>query len=80
MKRSDEFFSLTYGKALVESARRPGHVPVYGTNGQTGTHDSPLFQGPGVVIGRKGVGHLGVEWVDEDYWVIDGSCDVVVGS
>jgi type I restriction enzyme S subunit len=34
-------------------------------------HDTPLFRGPGVVLGRKGAGHLGVEWVDSDFWVID---------
>ncbi|MGH3371527.1 MAG: restriction endonuclease subunit S, partial [Nocardioidaceae bacterium] len=34
-------------------------------------HDTALFEGPGVVIGRKGMGHLGVEWVYGDYWVID---------
>jgi type I restriction enzyme, S subunit len=31
----------------------------------------PLFAGPGVIIGRKGMGHLGVEWSDRDFWVID---------
>jgi type I restriction enzyme S subunit len=46
-------------------------VPVYGTNGQTGWHDTPLFEGPGIVVGRKGMGHLGVEWTDSDFWVID---------
>lgn len=77
LKRSNELFELKYGKALVASARRPGDVPVYGTNGQTGTHDTALFQGPGVVVGRKGVGHLGVEWVDRDYWVIDTAYSLV---
>lgn len=71
LERSADLFQLRYGKALVASSRRSGAVPVYGTNGQTGTHDTALFQGPGVVIGRKGAGHLGVEWVDRDYWVID---------
>ena len=58
-------------KALVASSRRPGRAPGFGTNGQTGTHDTPLFAGPGVVVGRKGAGHLGVHWTDQDYWVID---------
>ena len=71
LKPSIELFELRYGKALVESARRPGSIPVYGTNGQTGTHDTALFAGPGVVLGRKGMGNLGVEWVDHDFWVID---------
>lgn len=69
--RSSELFELRYGKALVASGRRPGSVPVYGTNGQTGSHDSPLFRGPGLILGRKGAGHLGVHWTDNDYWVID---------
>lgn len=69
--RSSALFELKYGKALVEANRRPGNVPVFGTNGQCGTHDEPLFQGPGVVLGRKGQGPLGVEWVERDYWVID---------
>ena len=71
VRRSSEIFELRYGKALVESTRRPGAVPVYGTNGQTGLHDESLFSGPGVVVGRKGAGHLGVHWVDTDFWVID---------
>ncbi len=71
LQRADRLFSLKYGKALVEPSRRPGAVPVYGTNGQAGWHDTPLFEGPGVIIGRKGMGHLGVELADRNFWVID---------
>ena len=77
LKRSSELFDLRYGKALVASSRQPGRVPVFGTNGQTGTHDTPLFQGPGVIVGRKGAGHLGVHWTDHDYWVIDTAYSLV---
>lgn len=66
-----DLFDLVYGKALVASSRKAGDIPVYGTNGQCGWHDTPLFKGPGVVLGRKGQGPLGVEWVNGDYWVID---------
>ncbi|NOK32799.1 hypothetical protein HMI49_06255 [Corallococcus exercitus] len=69
--RSGDLFELKYGRALVESSRRPGFIPVFGTNGQCGWHDTALFSGPGVVLGRKGQGPLGVEWVKGDYWVID---------
>ena len=69
--RASSIFELKYGKALVESSRRLGPIPVYGSNGVTGWHDSALFRGPGVVLGRKGMGNLGVEWVDGDFWVID---------
>jgi type I restriction enzyme S subunit len=62
---------LNYGKALREPDRAPGEVPVYGTNGRCGSHNQALALGPGVILGRKGQGPLGVEWTDSDYWVID---------
>lgn len=71
LRPSGDLFRLRYGKALTESTRRPGSIPVHGSNGQTGAHDTALFEGPGVVIGRKGMGHLGVNWVTSNYWVID---------
>ena len=66
-----DLFELTYGRALAAPNRRPGNVPVYGTNGRCGTHDAALFGGPGVILGRKGQGPLGVEWSPGPYWVID---------
>lgn len=66
-----EFAGLNYGKGLNEGARKPGPVPVYGTNGRCGSHDKALGQPPGVILGRKGQGHLGVEWCEEPFWVID---------
>ena len=77
LRRSSDLFDLRYGKALVASSRRPGGVPVFGTNGQTGSHDTPLFAGPGVIVGRKSAGHLGVHWTDMDYWVIDTAYSLV---
>ena len=71
LTRAGELVDLNYGKALVEKNRRPGDVPVYGTNGQCGWHDEPLAAGPTVILGRKGMGNLGVEWCDRDFWVID---------
>ncbi|SLN76328.1 Type I restriction modification DNA specificity domain protein [Roseisalinus antarcticus] len=53
---------------------------MFGTNGQCGWHNKPLFKGPGIVIGRKGQGPLGVEWVDRDYWVIDTGYSLVPKS
>jgi type I restriction enzyme, S subunit len=66
-----DLFDLMYGKALVGVDRRPGNVPVYGTNGACGSHCEALFKGPGVILGRKGQGPLGVEWCESDHWVID---------
>lgn len=69
--KSKDLVLLNYGKALRDRDRRPGSIPVYGTNGQCGWHDEPLVDGPGVILGRKGQGHLGVEWCDSGFWVID---------
>lgn len=44
---------------------------MFGTNGQCGWHDVPLSTGPGLVLGRKGQGPLGVKWCATDFWVID---------
>lgn len=70
-RRVGDFADLAYGKGLVEGSRMPGNVPVFGTNGRCGWHDSALQSGPGIILGRKGQGPLGVEWCDEPFWVID---------
>jgi type I restriction enzyme S subunit len=80
LARSSEIFELRYGKALVEGQRRPGSVPVFGSNGRTGSHDTALFAGPGVILGRKGAGHLGVHWSSSDFWVIDTAYSLVVAE
>ena len=66
-----DLITLNYGRALKAEVRRPGSVPVFGTNGQCGWHDIPLAKAPGLILGRKGQGPLGVEWCDQDFWVID---------
>ena len=52
--RLDSFIELSYGKALKSDMRRPGAVPVYGSGGITGWHDTPLVKEASVVVGRKG--------------------------
>ncbi len=66
-----DLIRLNYGRALKADTRTPGKVPVFGTNGQCGWHDNSLAEGPGLILGRKGQGPLGVEWCDTDFWVID---------
>ncbi len=63
--------TLNYGRALKADGRSPGNIPVFGTNGQCGWHNAPLAKAPGLILGRKGQGPLGVEWCDQDFWVID---------
>ena len=43
-----------YGASLPSESRSRGSVPVYGSNGAVGTHDSANALGPCLVIGRKG--------------------------
>jgi type I restriction enzyme S subunit len=69
--KAGDLVALNYGKALRDPDRTHGDIPVYGTNGRCGWHDRPLMRGPGVILGRKGQGPLGVEWCDGDFWVID---------
>lgn len=64
-----DFVRLQRGHDLTSTERRPGKVPVMGSGGQNGWHDEAKALGPGVVIGRSGVGSMGaVHYCAEDYW------------
>ena len=68
--RLDSFLELAYGKALKAENRKPGLVPVYGSGGVTGWHDTPLIDGPSIIVGRKGtVGSL--YWESRPFYPID---------
>lgn len=71
------FCPFTYGKGLPAKKRNPdGYFLVYGSNGPVGTHDQPLVDEPGIVIGRKGtVGS--VHFVPKPFWPIDTTFYVV---
>lgn len=62
--------ALEYGKALKAEARRPGIVPVYGSNGQVGWHDVALVGQPSIVVGRKGNPGT-VHWAPAPFFAID---------
>lgn len=67
---------LAYGKALPEYVRVKGNVPVFGSNGIVGFHETSLVSGPGIIIGRKGsVGE--VAYSSQPFWPIDTSYFVV---
>lgn len=66
-----EFAPFRYGKSLPASRRvSSGSVPVYGSNGVTGYHDSSLTNGPTVIIGRKGTAGA-VHYSSVPCWPID---------
>ena len=72
-----DMLELAYGKALkAENRRHDGTVPVYGSRGQIGWHDTRLVQGPGIVVGRKGNPGI-VTWVPGDFFPIDTTFYVV---
>ena len=64
-----DFISLQRGHDLTASERQPGTVPVMGSAGIAGYHNAALARGPGVSIGRSGVGSMGVvSFSPADYW------------
>jgi len=71
------FCPFAYGKGLPEKNRNAnGNIKVYGSNGPVGSHDQPLVNEAGVVIGRKGtVG--AVHFSSEPFWPIDTTFFVV---
>jgi type I restriction enzyme, S subunit len=61
---------FAYGRGLKEDKRRPGNIPVYGSNGVVGWHDEKLVDGPGIIVGRKGNPGT-VKWSAKDFFPID---------
>ena len=65
-----DVMELAYGKGLKKADRIEGDVPVYGSSGVVGYHNSRLVKGPGIIVGRKGnVGSI--HWSDTDFFPID---------
>lgn len=76
LKPLGKVLELAYGKALKDEDRRPGSVPVFGSNGQVGWHDERLATGPGIIVGRKGNPGT-VTWAPSDFFAIDTTFYVV---
>lgn len=65
-----EYCPFIYGKALPQSKRISGNIPVYGSNGIVDFHNSSCVNTAGVIIGRKGsVGAIHLS--EKPFWVID---------
>jgi type I restriction enzyme S subunit len=67
-KTLGSFVALQRGHDLTERERRRGDVPVMGSAGQNGFHDTALMRGPGVVIGRSGASFGQAHYCARDYW------------
>ena len=63
-----DFVALQRGHDLTESERRTGSVPVMGSAGRNGYHDTALAKGPGIVIGRSGASFGQVHYSAADFW------------
>ena len=70
VKTIKEVLSLEYGKSLPKKNRKAGDVPVYGSSGFLGYHNTSLVDGPGIIVGRAGNAGQ-VHWVDEDFYPVD---------
>ena len=65
-----DYCPFIYGKALPQSKRIFGNIPVYGSNGIVDFHNSSCVNTAGVIIGRKGsVGAIHLS--EKPFWVID---------
>ncbi len=62
------FIAIRRGHDLTARQRRQGQVPVMGSAGQNGFHDTALALGPGVIIGRSGASFGQAHFCDIDYW------------
>jgi type I restriction enzyme S subunit len=70
VQRVGGVLELAYGKALKSTDRQEGNVPVYGSGGITGYHNTPLVTNGSIIVGRKGtVGSL--YWEDKPFFPID---------
>jgi type I restriction enzyme S subunit len=67
-KKLGDFVSLQRGHDLTWRDRRPGDVPVMGSAGQNGFHDTALAKGPGVVLGRSGASFGQAHYCETDFW------------
>lgn len=65
--RFDDFTTLKRGKDLTREQFRDGSVPVAGSNGIIGYHDTANVKAPGVTVGRSGsIGK--VSYYAMDFW------------
>ncbi|HSL03513.1 MAG TPA: restriction endonuclease subunit S [Nitrospiraceae bacterium] len=62
------FVSLQRGHDLTWRDRRKGDVPVMGSAGQNGFHDTAIAKGPGVLLGRSGASFGQAHYCEKDFW------------
>lgn len=68
IKSLGNFVALRRGHDLTERQRRIGEVPVMGSAGLNGFHDTAIVNGPGVVLGRSGASFGRAHYCATDFW------------
>ena len=66
-----DFVILQRGFDLPTTKRRPGNVPILGSFGVTGHHDTAIIQGPGVTVGRSGASIGVATYSPVDFWPLN---------
>lgn len=69
----DDLIRMQRGYDLPTPKRRNGKVPIVGAAGISGSHDTPMVSGPGVVVGRSGASIGQSTYVDQDFWPLNTS-------
>ncbi len=70
VSRFGDFATLQRGYDLPVHERRPGTIPVVGSNGIVGNHSNPAVKGPGVITGRSGT--IGLSFFcEQDFWPLN---------
>jgi len=72
-----EFVTLQRGHDLPEQDRRHGTVPILGSFGVTGWHDTAKAKGPGVTVGRSGASFGVVAFSAKDFWPLNTALYVI---
>lgn len=63
----NELVTLQRGHDLTSNEQKSGNIPVVGSYGIIGYHDTAKSKGPGVTVGRSGsIGE--VQYIKTDYW------------
>jgi type I restriction enzyme, S subunit len=68
VKSLGRFIALQRGHDLTERQRRQGDVPVMGSAGANGFHDTARAKGPGVALGRSGASFGQAHYCESDFW------------
>lgn len=72
-----DFVTLQRGHDLPDDQRREGAVPIVGSFGITGRHDTARAKGPGVAIGRSGASFGVATYSHIDFWPLNTALYVI---